>query len=97
MSFFFHRKHRLRRIARAAGAAALLVPLLVAGLPAAAQTGSGTPPRVGPDVRANAPQGTFPDDFPGRNDTTVASSADGERIVTVSIIKALSLAFFPVE
>jgi hypothetical protein len=83
MSFFFHRKHRLRRIARAAGAAALLVPLLVAGLPAAAQTGSGTPPRVGPDVRANAPQGTFPDDFPGRNDTTVASSADGERIVTV--------------
>jgi hypothetical protein len=41
-------------------------------------TGTGKPPRVGPNVRVNAPQQGFPNGLFGRSETTVAASDDGQ-------------------
>jgi hypothetical protein len=45
-------------------------------------TGTSRPPRVGPNVRVNAPQQGFPDGLFGRSETSIASSADGQLMVT---------------
>lgn len=44
-------------------------------------TTAGPPPRVGPNVRVNAPQLPFPDGFLGRSETTLAAVAAGQRLV----------------
>lgn len=44
-------------------------------------TGTGRPPRVGPNVRVNAAQQPSPNGLLGRSETTVASTDDGELIV----------------
>ncbi len=41
-------------------------------------TGTGKPPRVGPNVRVNAPQQGFPNGLFGRSETTVAATDDGQ-------------------
>ncbi len=41
-------------------------------------TGTGKPPRVGPNVRVNAPQQAFPNGLFGRSETTVAATDDGQ-------------------
>jgi hypothetical protein len=43
-------------------------------------TGTGRPPRVGPNVRANDSQQAFPNGLLGRSETTVAASADGLKV-----------------
>lgn len=61
----------------------ILAVLVVGGIPLAADgpTGSGTPPRVGPDVRVNDAQLAFPDDFPSRNDTTLVADPSGQHLL----------------
>jgi hypothetical protein len=44
-------------------------------------TGTKRPPRVGPNIRANAAQQAFPNGLLGRSETTVASTSDGQSIV----------------
>jgi hypothetical protein len=44
-------------------------------------TGTKRPPRVGPNIRANAAQQAFPNGLLGRSETTVASNSDGQSIV----------------
>lgn len=44
-------------------------------------TGTGRPPRVGPNVQANAPQLGLPDGLFGRSETTVAASGNGQHLV----------------
>jgi hypothetical protein len=44
-------------------------------------TGTRKPPRVGPNIRANAAQQAFPNGLLGRSETTVTSTADGQSIV----------------
>jgi hypothetical protein len=44
-------------------------------------TGGGRPPRVGPNLRANAAQQPFPDGLLGRSETTVAATADAQSII----------------
>ncbi len=44
-------------------------------------TGTGIPPRVGPNVQANAPQQSFPNGLLGRSETTVASTDDAQLII----------------
>jgi len=44
-------------------------------------TGTGQPPRVGPNARTNAPQAAFPNGLLGRSETTVASTDDGQLVV----------------
>lgn len=62
---------------------ATLTLLALGPLPLAADgaTGSGSPPRVGDDVRTNDAQLPFPDDFPSRNDATLASSQSGQHLL----------------
>ncbi len=43
-------------------------------------TGAGRPPRIGPNVRVNAPQQAFPNGLLGRSETTVASTDDGQLV-----------------
>src|SRR6266851_4762182 len=44
-------------------------------------TGTKRPPRVGPNIRANAPQLAFPNGLLGRSETTVASTSDAQSII----------------
>jgi hypothetical protein len=44
-------------------------------------TGTGRPPRVGPNVRVNDPQLPFPKGLLGRSETTIASTDDGQFLV----------------
>ncbi len=44
-------------------------------------TGTKRPPRVGPNIRANALQQFFPDGLVGRSETTVASTSDAQSIL----------------
>jgi hypothetical protein len=44
-------------------------------------TGTGPPPRVGPNVRANAPQQGSPNGLFGRSETSIASTGDGQDLV----------------
>ncbi len=48
---------------------------------ASSPTGTGRPPRVGPNVRVNAPQQAFPNGLLGRSETTVAGTDDGRFLV----------------
>ncbi len=41
-------------------------------------TGTGRPPRVGPNVRVNDPQAAFPAGLFGRSETSIASTDDGQ-------------------
>ncbi len=61
------------------GAAAPDLEALIAG--PASPTGTGRPPRVGPNVRVNAVQQGFPNGLLGRSETTLASSEDGQNVV----------------
>lgn len=45
-------------------------------------TGTGRPPRVGPNVQANAPQQPFPNGLLGRSETTIAATGDGQLVLT---------------
>ena len=47
----------------------------------ASPTGTKRPPRVGPNIRANATQQFFPDGLVGRSETTVAATSDGQSIL----------------
>ncbi len=49
--------------------------------PSQSPTGTKRPPRVGPNVRANATQQGFPHGLFGRSETTVAATADGTAIL----------------
>ncbi len=49
--------------------------------PAQSPTGTKRPPRVGPNVRANAQQFGFPNGLFGRSETTVAATTDGTSIL----------------
>ncbi len=62
------------------GATAPDLQALVAG--PTSPTGTGRPPRVGPNVRVNAAQQGAPNGLFGRSETTLASSEDGQLIVT---------------
>jgi hypothetical protein len=44
-------------------------------------TGGGRPPRVGPNLRANAAQLPLPDGLLGRSETTVAATSDAQSII----------------
>lgn len=44
-------------------------------------TGTGKPPRVGPNNRANAPQAAAPAGLLGRSETTIAATTDGQLLV----------------
>ncbi len=44
-------------------------------------TGTKRPPRVGPNIRANAPQQAFPNGLLGRSETTIASTSDAQSII----------------
>jgi len=44
-------------------------------------TGTGRPPRVGPNNRANAAQAAFPNGLLGRSETTIAATDDGQLLV----------------
>lgn len=44
-------------------------------------TGTGHPPRVGPNVRINDPQQGFPAGLFGRSETSIASTDDGQFLV----------------
>ena len=44
-------------------------------------TGTKQPPRVGPNIRANAAQQAFPNGLLGRSETTVAATSDGQSII----------------
>lgn len=44
-------------------------------------TGRGRPPRVGPNVRANAPQFPAPAGLLGRSETSIAGTEDGKQLV----------------
>jgi hypothetical protein len=44
-------------------------------------TGGGAPPRVGPNVRANAPQQAAPNGLLGRSETTIAATTDGKLLL----------------
>jgi len=48
---------------------------------ATSPTGTKRPPRVGPNIRANAAQQAFPDGLLGRSETTVASTSDAQSII----------------
>jgi len=59
-----------------------LVPDLSATQPGpTSPTGTGRPPRVGPNARANAPQQPSPNGLLGRSETTVAASEDGQHLL----------------
>ncbi len=45
-------------------------------------TGTGRPPRVGPNTQVNAPQQPFPNGLIGRSETTIAASDDGQLLVS---------------
>ncbi len=44
-------------------------------------TGTQRPPRVGPNIRANAPQAAFPNGLLGRSETTIAAAGNGGHLV----------------
>lgn len=44
-------------------------------------TGTGRPPRIGPNVVANAPQAASPNGLLGRSETTIAATDDGQFLV----------------
>jgi len=44
-------------------------------------TGTGRPPRVGPNVRVNSPQAAFPNGLFGRSETSIAATDDGQQVV----------------
>ncbi len=44
-------------------------------------TGTKRPPRVGPNVRVNGPQQSFPNGLLGRSETTVAATDDGQLVL----------------
>lgn len=44
-------------------------------------SGIGSPPRVGPNMQANAPQAAFPAGLLGRSETTIAGSTGGDLLV----------------
>jgi hypothetical protein len=56
-------------------------PTTVVPGPSSSPTSTGQPPRVGPNVQANAPQLGFPNGLFGRSETSVASTDDGQNIV----------------
>ncbi len=49
--------------------------------PHSSDTGTGPPPRIGPNLQVNAPQSFFPFGLIGRSETTIASSNNGNRLV----------------
>ncbi|MEJ2709691.1 MAG: sialidase family protein [Anaerolineales bacterium] len=53
----------------------------VAPGPHSSDTGTGTPPRVGPNIRVNDPQLPLPDGLLGRSETTIAASGNGNYLV----------------
>jgi hypothetical protein len=53
--------------------------LLALGIAASGQAENG--PRVGSEVRVNAPQQSFPNDLPSRGTVTLAASEDGQRLL----------------
>src|SRR5260221_14053440 len=56
-------------------------PNPVAPGPPSSEHGGGPPPRVGPNVRVNAPASSFPNGLLGRSETTIAQSGDGKFLV----------------
>jgi hypothetical protein len=44
-------------------------------------TGTGRPPRIGPNTQVNAPQQPFPNGLLGRSETAIATSEDGTNIL----------------
>ena len=44
-------------------------------------TGTGRPPRVGPNAAANGPQAFFPNGLVGRSETTIAGTDDGQLLI----------------
>ena len=48
---------------------------------ATSATGTGSPPRVGPNTQANAPQAAFPNGLLGRSETTIAAAGNGLHLV----------------
>ncbi len=49
--------------------------------PHSSDTGTGRPPRVGPNTQVNDPQTPFPGGLLGRSETTIAASANGDLLV----------------
>lgn len=49
--------------------------------PHSSDTGTGRPPRVGPNTQVNDPQTPFPDGLLGRSETTIAASGNGNFLV----------------
>jgi len=49
--------------------------------PSTGPTGTGRPPRVGPNNRANAQQAAFPNGLLGRSETTIAATDDGQLLL----------------
>jgi len=47
----------------------------------ASPSGTKAPPRVGPNVRVNAPQQPFPNGLLGRSETTIAATGDGQHLL----------------
>ena len=50
--------------------------------PHSSDTGTGRPPRVGPNIQVNAPQSFFPFGLIGRSETTIAASGNGNFLVS---------------
>lgn len=50
--------------------------------PHSSDTGTGTPPRVGPNSQVNAPQSPFPNGLIGRSETTIAVASNGKFLVS---------------
>jgi hypothetical protein len=47
----------------------------------ASASGTGSPPRSGPNVQVNAPQQALPNGLLGRSETSIASTANGQQLV----------------
>jgi len=47
----------------------------------ASSSGTKAPPRVGPNVRVNAPQKAFPNGLLGRSETSIAATQDGQHLL----------------
>jgi hypothetical protein len=47
----------------------------------ASASGTGSPPRSGPNVQVNAPQQPLPDGLLGRSETSIAATANGQKLV----------------
>jgi hypothetical protein len=69
------------RMKRSARVVFCLASVLVFAMAALSRADDG--PRVGRNIRVNAPQGLFPNDWPNRNTPSIAASTDGQELVTV--------------